>query len=67
MDVTGFSDHGLLSMYDAITKALVEDDRIPEGQPKKYGIREFSDWRMWSAWLEGEIKRRGLSYEPVPW
>ncbi len=67
MEFTQFTDPGLLSMYDAITKALIEDDDIPEGQPKEYGVREFSDWRVWGAALEKEIKRRGLSYTPIPW
>jgi hypothetical protein len=38
------SPNGLLSMYKAIALALHEDDQLPAGE-KKFGVREFSDWR----------------------
>jgi hypothetical protein len=67
MDISKLSDKGLLSLYNAITKALDEDDNIPEEENKKYGVRDFLDWQIWGNSLEAEIKKRDLEYTPIPW
>lgn len=67
MDITQLSDAGLLSLYDGITNALAHDDSQPASEPPKYGVRNFQDWKLWGDMLETEIKRRGLSYRPIPW
>jgi hypothetical protein len=67
MDLTKLSDGGLLSLYNAITYALEEDDAIPAGRPKRYGVRQYADFKTWGSALEAEIKRRGLKYTPIHW
>jgi hypothetical protein len=67
MDLTKLSDAGLLSLYNAITYALEEDDAISAARPKKYGVRQYADFKTWGSALEAEINRRGLHYRPIPW
>lgn len=61
------TDDGVRSLHEAIRGALEEDDRIPEGKPKRYGAREFSDFRRTADLFETELERRGLDFEKINW
>lgn len=67
LDLSGFSEVGLMKMHLAVTNALKADDGIPQGQEKLYGVRAYQDWRDWSDCLEGELEKRGVLFEKVPW
>ena len=54
-------------MQEGIRKALAEDDAIPPGHAKPYGVREFPDWREHSDAIEAELDKRKETYTPVPW
>lgn len=66
-DVSGFSDSGLQKLQLAALHAFQSDEGRPAGQPKVYGVREFSDWRLWSDALERELDKRGIGYEKIRW
>lgn len=67
MYIPGFSTNGLLMMHDGIRKALADDDSIPDGKDKTYGVREFSDWKQLSDAIEKELAKRRVTFESVPW
>jgi hypothetical protein len=67
MNISTLSSPGLLSLYDAITAALVHDDAQHSPQAKTYGVRQYADWRSWADTLEADIRRRGSSFHPIPW
>jgi hypothetical protein len=60
------STSGLLELYKAIQKALEEDDRLPNGQ-KKYGVREFPDFRQEADEIERELDKRQREYVRIAW
>ena len=67
MDLSNYSDNGLLALHEAIIKALNIDDAISEGMSKEYNVRKFSDWREWANSLEAELIKRDISYPTIPW
>ncbi len=60
------STDGLQLLYEELKKALLEDDSLPTGQ-KKYGVREFADFRVEADAIEAEMKERGEIFEPIDW
>ena len=54
-------------MQRAIHDRLLEEDQLPAGTTKTYGVREHSDWREQADEMEAELDRRGESYAKVPW
>ncbi len=65
MDLSVMSPDGLMSLHKAIVVALSDDDNLPPGTAKKFGVREYPDWRRWAAALETELARRGVPFTPV--
>lgn len=65
--VSDFSDDGLLKMHLAVINALKIDDAIPQDQEKIYGVRKYSDWRLWADSLEAELTSRDIQFNKVPW
>lgn len=66
-DITKMSDNGLRAMQRAIRDRLLEEDELPEGQEKVYGLRQFNDWKIQADEIETELDRRGVSYDKIPW
>jgi hypothetical protein len=67
MNISGFSDNGLLSLQKSIYDAVEKDDAVPVGQDKIYGAREFTDWKEMCDALEAELDERRLNYQKVIW
>lgn len=67
MDLAAMSIDGLMSLHKAIVVALNDDDYLPPGTAKKFGVREYPDWRRWAVALEAELENRGVLFTPVPW
>ena len=56
----------LIDLHDCILRALRKDDALPEGR-KRYGVREFPDWRQHAEAIETELKKRDIDCPPIPW
>jgi hypothetical protein len=57
----------LSELHEAIRRALAEDDALPEGMMKKYGVREFGDFRAECRAIERILAERRVSFTPVRW
>jgi|CZKU01.1.fsa_nt_gi hypothetical protein len=66
MNVKGLSENGLKMLHNALRDAFEEDEGLPS-HAKKYGVREFADWKAWGDTLEAELKDRGVHFIAVPW
>lgn len=66
-DIEGMSTSGLRAMQRSIHDRLVEEDGLPSGAEKVYGVREHDDWRMQGDEIEAELDARGEVYTKVPW
>ena len=66
-DITKMSENGLVAMQRAIRDRLLEEDELPEGHEKIYGLRQFNDWKIQADEIEAELDRRGATYDKVPW
>ena len=66
MEITKLSKRALRLLYYAIKDALNEDDQLSEGK-KKYGEREFPDFREFSVALETVMDEKDISYENIIW
>lgn len=64
---SGFSNNGLLKMHLAVINALKADDETPQDQEKIYGVRRYSDWKLWADSLEAELTSRNVQFNKVPW
>lgn len=62
MNYNLFSTSVLKEFHKVIQNALEYDDRIPHGQPKRYGVREFPDWKEELIEIESELKNRKESF-----
>lgn len=60
------STAGILKLHTAIREALEEDDNAPPGS-KRFGVREFADWRVMGDELEAELDKRGDEYDKLRW
>ena len=60
------STAGLLELHKAIQKALDEDDKLPNGQ-KKYGVREYPDFRQQADEIERELDKRRQEHVKIIW
>ena len=52
-------------LYETIKSCLAYDDSHPNN--KKYGVREFSDWRVQSDSLEKSLDEIGCRYQKIQW
>ncbi len=66
MNVSELRTELILLMYDAIKKALKEDDELPQDQ-KKYFVRKFKDWKYTVDLFEAELNKRNVDYERIIW
>lgn len=66
-DISKMSDNGLKVMHRATRDRLLEEDGLPKGQEKVYGVRKHNDWRMQADEMEAELDRRGHTYDKIPW
>jgi hypothetical protein len=57
----------LIILQEAIRKALEQDDTLPEGQEKKYGVREYKDFREEADAIEKVLDERSAGYTKIPW
>jgi len=53
-------------MLEGIREALHEDDHLRLGS-KRYGVREYPDFRIEADLIESELNARNVAYEPTPW
>jgi hypothetical protein len=60
------SEGAIRELYEAIRRALAEDDALPTGR-KKYGVREFSDFGLEATVLERVFTDRGMKFEKIKW
>jgi hypothetical protein len=67
MNLPKLSTNGLLMLHTPISTALAQDDSIPNGQPKVYGVRETADWREWATEIEAELDSRHVAYDKIKW
>jgi hypothetical protein len=66
MNIKGLSTNGLTLLHTTIAKALAEDDALP-ANAKKYGVREYPDWRQQADAIEHELANRQEAYTPIAW
>jgi hypothetical protein len=66
MNIRGLSTNGLKLLHTTIAKALDEDDALPP-DAKKYGVREYPDWRQQADAIEAELTSRGESVALIAW
>lgn len=66
MNIPGLSDSSLRDLHALIAEVLAADDQLPEGK-KRWGVREYSDWRRQSDAFEAEMTKRGLPFTPTKW
>jgi len=65
--VAALTNGTLQCLLGEIQKALAIDDSIPKGQPKKYGVREYGDFRAQVDAIESELARRGVTFQRAAW
>jgi len=66
MNITGLSTNGLRLLHDTIRGALREDDALPKNS-KKFGVREYRDWREQSDEIDAELTKRSEPILPIAW
>jgi hypothetical protein len=66
MNIKGLSTNGLTLLHTTIAKSLAEDDALP-ASAKKYGVREYPDWRQQADAIEQELANRKQTYAPIAW
>ena len=66
-DIKQMSTRGLRAMQRSIHDRLVEEDSLPVGTEKIYGVREYGDWREQGDEIEEELDARGEIYTKVAW
>jgi hypothetical protein len=66
VDIEGLSDQSLLDLHSLIAQALAIDDALPANQ-KRFGVRQYPDWRRQSDAFEAEMTRRALTFTPIHW
>lgn len=66
MNVPGLSDDSLKNLHDLISEVIKTDDALPKDK-KRFGVREYPDWKKQSDEFEAELHRRGLPFTPISW
>ena len=57
----------LKKLLEGIREAMAEDDAIPEGERKKFGVREFGDFRDEADAIEALLRARGEDFVAIDW
>lgn len=66
MNIKGLSTNGLKLLHTTIATALAEDDALP-AHAKKYGVREYPEWRQQANAIEAELTSRNESSATIAW
>lgn len=61
------SEQLLQALHNRIAQLLAEEDSSTPGHDKRYGIREFPDWRQCADEFERIMEKREISYTPINW
>lgn len=67
MNLSEMSNGALLSMHDAIHRALAADDANSTKDDPYYGVKDTSDWSRWRDEVEAQLKQRGVEFTSVEW
>jgi hypothetical protein len=67
MDVPKLSTNGIRMMHDAIGARLKEEDALPAGQPKTYGVRDHADFKKLADEFEAELTKRNIPLTKIVW
>jgi len=68
MNYSAFTNHSLAMMYEAVRGALAVDDAAEErGDEPPFRVRDTGAWMTHVADLEGEMTKRGMSFEFIAW
>ena len=59
-----FSTELLVAFHELAWEALKHDDSLPQGE-KKYGVREYPDWRKHILAMETELKNRKIPFNAI--
>src|SRR2546430_1684661 len=67
-DVSGqtLSDQSLKDLHSLIAETLAADDALPRNK-KKWGVRDYPDWKRQSDDFEAEMTKRKLAFTPTKW
>lgn len=52
-------------MDDSIQLCLIEEDNLPSGMVKQYGIREHDNFRLLAEAIELEFMSRNILFERI--
>lgn len=66
-DITKMSTGSLKAQHQAIQDRLSQEDSLPPGQEKIYGVRQFPDWRQQADEIESELTSRNETYAKIQW
>jgi hypothetical protein len=55
------------ALHEEIRRALAEEDALPPGKPRPYGVREFADFRLEADAIEAELRRREQQVQSIKW
>ncbi len=68
MNYQAFTNDSLVMMYEAIRGALAADDALKkQGDEPRFRARETPEWKNHAADLEGEMLKRGMTFDPINW
>lgn len=66
MNVPELTDASLLDLHPLIRECLAADDGSPKDK-KRYGVREYPDWRRQADAFESELTKREISFTKIDW
>jgi hypothetical protein len=59
------STTSLKDLHDSIRRCIDEDDAMPKDTMKRYGVREYPDWKEHLDKIEAELKNRNQTFTPI--
>jgi hypothetical protein len=66
VNISDFTTNTLLEFHEKVIEHLREDDENPSTEKENW-VRTFSDWRVFSDAIEGELISRNVPFTPVSW
>jgi len=60
------TNDSLKTLHNLVREKLIADDALPEGQ-KRWGIREYPDWKQQADVLETELRKRKVFFNRIDW
>lgn len=67
MNIQALSTSSIIDQHAGIRRALAHDLRVGPNPNWYYEVREWSTWARWRDLHEIELRRRGVTFEPVSW